>query len=150
MSTDLHQVYQDLQIILTKKDTHSILWVAAEQTPPSIKYSVEDIKTASDLLQAKQQKYYEVGIADAVYRQLTPQELDSLYACMRDQWCRTCYLYERLSEQASLTELGFQLLQVYTDQTALFYFDLYDYKRVPEWLNSRFWANPEIWGKKRF
>ena len=29
----------------------------------------------------------------------------------------------------------------------LFTYDLLDYKQVPEWLNSRFWANPENFGK---
>lgn len=28
-----------------------------------------------------------------------------------------------------------------------YFFDLYDYKSVPEWLNPRFWAHPERWGK---
>ena len=29
----------------------------------------------------------------------------------------------------------------------LFTYDLLDYKQVPDWLNSRFWANPENFGK---
>lgn len=144
----LHQAYQDLHTIVAKKNTRSVLWVIAERTPDLMEHAIGNIKTAQELLQTKQQKHYAVGIADAVYRQLEHAERDALYACLRDQWCHTCYLYERLSEQASLTELGFQLLQTYADQTALFYFDLYDYKRVPDWLNSRFWANPEMWNKR--
>lgn len=29
----------------------------------------------------------------------------------------------------------------------LFTYDLRDYKQVPDWLNARFWANPENFGK---
>jgi len=30
---------------------------------------------------------------------------------------------------------------------SLFTYDLRDYKQVPDWLNARFWANPENFGK---
>lgn len=30
---------------------------------------------------------------------------------------------------------------------SLFTYDLHDYKQVPDWLNARFWANPEMFGK---
>jgi hypothetical protein len=34
------------------------------------------------------------------------------------------------------------------DQTLhLFTYDLLDYKQVPDWLNAKFWANPENFGK---
>lgn len=34
------------------------------------------------------------------------------------------------------------------DQTlSLFTYDLLDYKQVPDWLNAKFWANPENFGK---
>jgi hypothetical protein len=29
----------------------------------------------------------------------------------------------------------------------LFTYDLLEYKQVPDWLNARFWANPENFGK---
>ena len=31
------------------------------------------------------------------------------------------------------------------EQIALYQFDLATYKQVPDWLNARFWANPERW-----
>lgn len=30
---------------------------------------------------------------------------------------------------------------------SLFTYDLLDYKQVPDWLNAKFWANPEMFGK---
>ncbi|MDZ4192011.1 MAG: DUF6231 family protein, partial [Pseudomonas sp.] len=29
----------------------------------------------------------------------------------------------------------------------LFTYDLLDYKQVPDWLNAKFWANPQNFGK---
>lgn len=32
----------------------------------------------------------------------------------------------------------------------LYRFNIYDYKDTPDWLNARYWANPERWGKARW
>ncbi len=32
----------------------------------------------------------------------------------------------------------------------LWQFNLYDYKQLPNWLNSDYWANPENWDKRRW
>lgn len=32
----------------------------------------------------------------------------------------------------------------------LWQFNLYDYKKLPNWLNSDYWANPENWDKRRW
>ena len=32
----------------------------------------------------------------------------------------------------------------------LWQFNLYDYKRLPDWLNNKHWANPENWDKRRW
>ncbi len=35
-------------------------------------------------------------------------------------------------------------------QSNLWQFNLYDYKQLPNWLNSDYWANPENWDKHRW
>ena len=37
-----------------------------------------------------------------------------------------------------------------TTSAALWQFNLYDYKQLPNWLNADYWANPENWGKNRW
>jgi len=32
----------------------------------------------------------------------------------------------------------------------IYLFDIETYKRTPDWLNARHWANPELWGKYRW
>ncbi len=36
------------------------------------------------------------------------------------------------------------------DDWRLYRFNIHDYKDVPDWLNSRYWANPERWGRERW
>jgi hypothetical protein len=33
---------------------------------------------------------------------------------------------------------------------ALYRHDIHDYKTTPSWLSSRYWANPQRWGKERW
>ena len=49
-------------------------------------------------------------------------------------------------DEAMLRALGFTLIATDpTDGTRVHDYDLDTYKPVPDWLNSRFWANPERW-----
>ena len=50
----------------------------------------------------------------------------------------------------TLMSFGFKLL--FTDKFQKIFYDIYeyniiDYKNKPEWLNSDYWANPELWEK---
>lgn len=48
--------------------------------------------------------------------------------------------------------LGLRLFRDYKDEgnVIIYRFELSDYKTTPEWLNSRYWANPELYGKYRW
>ena len=49
--------------------------------------------------------------------------------------------FSRLHDQP--IEENQQLYQVWQ-------FNLFDYKHLPDWFNSKFWANPELWNKFRW
>lgn len=36
------------------------------------------------------------------------------------------------------------------DDVTLYGFNLYDYKQRPDWLNAKYWANPELWDRYRW
>lgn len=58
-----------------------------------------------------------------------------------------------LASQADLRPYGFTPLEDVTDADSaltIWQFNLYDYKHLPNWLNSQYWANPENWGKNRW
>ena len=81
---------------------------------------------------------------------------ERLLARLRDLDCEAVYVRclaqrdELKSWSKHLRSLGFVPLKKRDDRVSLFYFDIHDYKRVPDWLNSRFWANPHRWNKARW
>ena len=53
--------------------------------------------------------------------------------------------------QNDLIAFGMVRLSTYPDQKGewhLYQYDLMTYKTTPEWYNSRYWANPQMWDKK--
>lgn len=47
--------------------------------------------------------------------------------------------------------MGFEKVAAWHEsQLTLYLFQLYAYKSPPEWLNSRYWANPELFDKFRW
>lgn len=56
-------------------------------------------------------------------------------------------------QPAELRALGLTLLRRYPaagKTLSLYGFDIATYKHTPDWLNPRFWAHPELWGKYRW
>lgn len=50
-----------------------------------------------------------------------------------------------------MTAFGFTRLADLGGEDGLLYgFDVGTYKTTPDWLNPRYWANPELWGKYRW
>ena len=62
--------------------------------------------------------------------------LADLQAC---EWCEADFY--ALAMQAS------ERFQREQQTLSLFTYDLHDYKQVPDWLNAKFWANPQHFGK---
>jgi hypothetical protein len=88
------------------------------------------------------------------------REAEHALARLRDLYCERVLLLTPTGPRdlggwppATLRALGFvRLLQGPEEAGAwgLFGFDLYDYKTTPDWLNPRFWANPELWDRYRW
>ncbi|MFO7858575.1 MAG: DUF6231 family protein [Ectothiorhodospiraceae bacterium] len=54
-------------------------------------------------------------------------------------------------QRNDLTAFGFtQLARIDERLGTLFGFDIATYKTTPDWLNPRYWANPEMWDKYRW
>ncbi len=52
-------------------------------------------------------------------------------------------------QSAGLRALGFNMIEN-IEGWELWQFNILEYKQIPDWLNSRHWANPENWGKYRW
>lgn len=78
-----------------------------------------------------------------------------LIAVMRDLLARQLLVFvpEKLLDDTALIGLGlsrqarFDIEGVYWQAWS---YDIRTYKSVPDWLNPRFWANPENWNKYRW
>ena len=81
----------------------------------------------------------------------------------RDLFAKHCLVVQNLSEPATgvdVASFGFSRLHeqpiVENDQDhhatnyQVWQFNLFDYKHLPDWFNSKFWANPELWNKFRW
>ena len=77
-----------------------------------------------------------------------------LLSRLRDLYARRVLARLRPSadwEHRDMTAFGFTRLARLGDDDGLLYgFDMATYKTTPDWLNPRFWANPELWGEYRW
>lgn len=79
---------------------------------------------------------------------------NALIAKCRDQLSQRVVLELNLDDANGMTEteclaLGFVRCAM-TESNRYYLFDLKTYKPVPDWLNPKFWANPQNWDKYRW
>ena len=72
---------------------------------------------------------------------------------LRDLMAKRIVVVSQLQDEKLLRSLGFtQLIDrtLHDRDFALWQFNILTYKHVPDWFNSKFWANPENWNKFRW
>ena len=69
---------------------------------------------------------------------------------LRDLLARRVLILAHPHHTSLLHALGFSQIEQLSEQLILWQFNILSYKQVPDWLNSRFWANPENWNKYRW
>lgn len=70
---------------------------------------------------------------------------------LRDLLARRVLVLAHADFTDLLRSLGFsQIEQLEQHGLILWQFNILSYKQVPDWLNSKYWANPENWGKYRW
>jgi len=84
---------------------------------------------------------------------LSEQQKSQILVKMRDLFAKRLVVVSRLQDEKLLRSLGLtQLIDktVHEADFALWQFNILTYKHVPDWFNSKFWANPENWDKYRW
>lgn len=89
---------------------------------------------------------------------MTAAQGRALLAALRDRYSQCCAVMVREPwassadwDRAAFASLGFRTLQgAEAAGHRLYVYALKDYKHTPDWLNARFWANPERWDKERW
>lgn len=146
----------DLQRLLRQYAFESVLWIGASPPPAlpdnTIKMEyrhTEDVKNP-DTLQGR----WDLVIIDGDMMNLPREPVIQIISCLRDLHARRLVvLYpdtpanETGIRHEDLISLGLKAMH---GQPGVYYHDLYDYKDTPDWLNNKFWANPENWNKFRW
>ena len=84
---------------------------------------------------------------------INEMQKSQLLVKLRDLMAKRIVVVSRLQDEKLLRSLGFTQLIDKTANSAdfaLWQFNILTYKHVPDWFNSRFWANPENWNKFRW
>lgn len=86
--------------------------------------------------------------------ELSRAEGEILLSRLRDLYARRVLarvIPDGTWQNNDMTAFGFtRLADLGGDHGLLYGFDVGTYKTTPDWLNPRYWANPELWGKYRW
>ena len=110
----------------------------------------------SEFLNLPFQQRYDLGFIWLNYNeflQISPMQKAQVLVKLRDLMAKRIVVAAQLDDEKLLRSLGFTRLLEHSQQTADFefwQFNILTYKQVPDWLNARFWANPENWNKFRW
>lgn len=70
---------------------------------------------------------------------------------LRDLLARRVLVLSHPDYTPLLRSLGFSQIEFIENANMIIWqFNILSYKQVPDWLNSKYWANPENWGKYRW
>lgn len=69
---------------------------------------------------------------------------------LRDLLARRVLVLASPEFGATLHALGFSQIEQLSENLVIWQFNILSYKQVPDWLNSKYWANPENWNKYRW
>lgn len=133
------------------------LWVAdAAMTVPTTAMAAWTARTPEALLSEPWQQRYALAIA-YLPDTLAATQAIHLLSSLRDLHAQQVLAFIPLNayhwQAADLLALGMQRHARFEQQQQIieaWSFDIRTYKAVPDWLNPRFWANPEKWGKFRW
>ena len=110
---------------------------------------------ASTFLNLPFQQRYDLAVVrlDASeFLAFTPAQKTQLIVKLRDLWAKRIVICAAFDDAKLMRALGFQQLLDYQlgEQQSLWLFNILNYKQVPDWLNAKYWANPENWDKYRW
>lgn len=102
---------------------------------------------------------FDLVFVAGVVEHLSKGEATTLLCRLRDRHARRLYVvlpmgrewasHASVWEQNDLIALGMERVGVCAEERLhLYRFDIHTYKPAPEWFNSKYWANPELWDKR--
>lgn len=112
--------------------------------------------TVTELLSLPFTQRYDLGFVlfdtDEMHN-ISDIQKSQLLVKLRDLLAKRIVVVSKRNDEQLLRSLGFtQLIDKTSHDSdfALWQFNILTYKHVPDWFNSKFWANPENWNKFRW
>ncbi|BBF78485.1 DUF6231 family protein [Acinetobacter ursingii] len=99
---------------------------------------------------------YDLGFVvfdTALMRDISEIQKSQMLVKLRDLMAKRIVVVSQRQDEKLLRALGFtQLIDKTSHEAdfALWQFNILTYKHVPDWFNSKFWANPDNWDKFRW
>ncbi|WP_288417210.1 DUF6231 family protein [uncultured Acinetobacter sp.] len=99
---------------------------------------------------------YDLGFVvfdTAEMQNISETEKAQVLVRLRDLMAKRIVVVSKRQDEKLLRSLGFtQLIDktLHEADFTLWQFNILTYKHVPDWFNSKFWANPENWDKFRW
>lgn len=157
-----------LESVLTQRLPRNLLLIGSDANRLVVKWcqhnpqcEVVDLGSVFDVSVDSMRDRFDVAVLAGELTDQPRRQLEQLVAGLRDRYSE--HLVIRLDATDSdskdqpaagtglniddLRALGLRRL---TGSERLFQFNLDDYKSKPDWLNSRYWANPDRWDKDRW
>lgn len=98
---------------------------------------------------------YDLAVVTGTLERLPRKDAGTLLSRLRDLHSKRFLVLLRLGGEdgwsnTDLIAYGMKRCGSFPDDYALYRFNIYDYKDTPDWLNAKYWAHPERWGKERW
>lgn len=144
----LHQAAPDRLLLVCPPD--SALRRAVDQAHGAAEHLAPDAATPAAL----DGHAYDLAVVAGTLECLTSADAGKLLSRLRDLHTKRFLALVRLTpggwSNTDLIAYGMKRCGRFEDGYALYRFNIYDYKDTPDWLNARYWAHPERWGKERW
>ncbi len=143
-----------IQALQQQESLHSLLWISLQ---PATTSTGQCLPPSAALEQSFCQRF-DLVFVDASNFVLPKTQLMQLLAKARDLLSSKVVVEHPLERETDWQEADFLALAMRRravtlteDGEHVFYsYDLKTYKTVPDWLNAKYWANPQMWGKARW
>lgn len=157
----------DLQRLLQRVQPDSVLLVGEGARQLSERYAREHPGCVSaqahdldELAAAERDEPYQMALVVDALEHIDKTEALALLARLRDVSAHQVVVAVPIGDGQAGTQsswfaedmvaMGMYRAGTYVEDSRtvhVYCFDLYDYKPTPDWLNARYWAHPELFGK---
>ena len=154
---ELNVITSMLDDLSKEQPVHTAICIGQNLEQYNLNQSIQlSYFSVSDFLNLPFTQRYDLGFVlfdTEEMQDINQTQKAQLLVKLRDLMAKRIVVVSKLDDEKLLRSLGFtQLIDKTTHDSnfALWQFNILTYKHVPDWFNSKFWANPENWNKFRW